>query len=127
MPVAALQPALKPAEGCGGLRPKGVVSRFEGRSARVSGSENGRPSGRWKMENRVPRHIHRVGVSRRELLQVGFLGAFGMWMSDALDPLQALAHAATPRGAVQSRAKSVILVWMPGGPPQMQLWDLKPD
>jgi hypothetical protein len=79
------------------------------------------------MENRVPRHIHRVGVSRRELLQVGFLGAFGMWMSEAIDPLRALAHASTASGEVRSRAKSVILVWMPGGPPQMQLWDLKPD
>jgi hypothetical protein len=79
------------------------------------------------MENKVPRHIHRVGVRRRELLQVGFLGAFGMWMTDALDPLQALARTTTPRAAVRPRAKSVILVWMPGGPPQMQLWDLKPD
>ncbi len=73
------------------------------------------------MASRIPRHIHRVGVSRREVIQAGFLGAFGMFMTDALDPLRALAQARGPR------AKSVILVWLPGGPPQMALWDLKPD
>src|SRR5207302_7142378 len=44
-----------------------------------------------------------------------------MFMTEAFDPLKALAQARGPR------AKSVILVWLPGGPPQMQLWDLKPD
>ena len=62
-------------------------------------------------------HIHRTGVFRREILQVGFLGSFGMLLPHAL--------AAPRRGS--PKAKSVILVWMPGGPPQMHLWDLKPD
>ncbi len=62
-------------------------------------------------------HVHNVGVCRRELLQAGFLGAFGMMLPDAL-------AAAPVRGA---KAKNVILLWMPGGPPQMQLWDMKPD
>src|SRR5207302_9691630 len=44
-----------------------------------------------------------------------------MFMTEAFDPLKALAQARGPR------ARSVILVWMPGGPPQMQLWDPKPD
>ena len=60
-----------------------------------------------------------MGIYRREILQIGFLGALGMTMADAFGP----PVAAAPR----RRAKSVILVWMPGGPPQMQLWDLKPD
>ncbi|MGV3721380.1 MAG: DUF1501 domain-containing protein [Actinomycetota bacterium] len=61
---------------------------------------------------------HRAGILRRELLQVGFLGALGMSL------------AGTPNVAAaarRSRARSVILVWMPGGPPQMQFWDPKPD
>ena len=33
--------------------------------------------------NSVP-HVHRTGVFRRELLQVGFLGAMGMMLPDAL-------------------------------------------
>jgi len=42
-------------------------------------------------------------------------------MGAAFGPLKAEAREKGPR------AKSVILVWMPGGPPQMQLWDPKPD
>jgi hypothetical protein len=68
-------------------------------------------------------HVHNVGVCRRELLQVGFLGAFGMLLPDAFQAALASAGTASRR----PRAKSVILVWLPGGPPQMHLWDLKPD
>jgi hypothetical protein len=68
-------------------------------------------------------HRHRNGVCRRELLQVGFLGAVGA----SLPGLLGAAQASTPRRSSGGRAKSVILVWMPGGPPQMALWDLKPD
>jgi hypothetical protein len=71
-------------------------------------------------QSSIPYHVHRTGICRREILQVGFLGAFGMSMSAALAPA---AKAATRK----ARAKNVVVVWMPGGPPQMQLWDLKPD
>jgi hypothetical protein len=65
----------------------------------------------------------RGGMLRREVLQVGFLGAFGL----ALDQfLGAQAAQAATTGDFGS-AKSVILVWMPGGPPQMHFWDPKPD
>lgn len=73
-------------------------------------------------DNLVP-HLHRTGMCRRELIQVGFLGAFGMFMPDAIRAVEA----AVAEGRKGPRAKNVILVWMPGGPPQMQLWDLKPD
>ena len=66
-------------------------------------------------------HQHNTGIFRRELLQVGFLGAFGMTMPQAF---------AAPVAEAKRRglsAKRVILVWMPGGPPQMHLWDLKPE
>ena len=65
-------------------------------------------------------HEHGTGVFRRELLQVGFLGAFGMFMGQ-----EAIASPVNRTRGL--KAKSVILVWMPGGPPQMHLWDLKPD
>ena len=70
------------------------------------------------MKNQL--HRHDVGVFRRELLQIGFLGAFGMMLPDAFAPAQA----AKRRGL---KAKNILLVWMPGGPPQMHLWDVKPD
>ncbi|MFN3653649.1 MAG: DUF1501 domain-containing protein [Armatimonadota bacterium] len=65
-------------------------------------------------------HVHRTGIYRREVLQVGLLGALGLSMEGAF-------AAQVDRAAKAARAKRVILVWMPGGPPQMQLWDLKPD
>jgi uncharacterized protein DUF1501 len=65
-------------------------------------------------------HLHGSAICRREILQVGFLGAFGVEMGSAFAPRRVQA-------APRARAKSVILVWMPGGPPQMQFWDPKPD
>lgn len=64
-------------------------------------------------------HLHRSGMLRREVLQVGMMSAFGASMAGAFS--------APARAAAVPRAKSVILVWMPGGPPQMQFWDPKPD
>lgn len=68
-------------------------------------------------------HRHRIGICRREVLQVGFLGAFGACMTDVFATRKASAATVIRKAPV----KSVILVWMPGGPPQMLLWDLKPD
>lgn len=71
-----------------------------------------------EQHSRVP-HVHRTGFVRRELLQIGFLGAFGMTLEGAFAP--------RPAAAREARAKRVMVVWMPGGPPQMQLWDVKPE
>ncbi|MGV3721379.1 MAG: DUF1501 domain-containing protein [Actinomycetota bacterium] len=71
-------------------------------------------------ERTIPFHVHNTGICRRELLQVGFLGALGMSMDATFGPRVAAA-------AQAARAKNVVIVWLPGGPPQMQLWDLKPD
>jgi hypothetical protein len=70
-------------------------------------------------------HVHHNGMCRREALQVGFLGAFGLSMAQAFLPREA--RAAETSAVRPGRAKSVIVVWMPGGPPQMQFWDPKPD
>jgi hypothetical protein len=67
-------------------------------------------------------HNHPTGFCRREVLQAGFLAALGMTLPDLLRPCPAAA-AAPGFG----KAKHVLLVWLPGGPSQMQLWDLKPD
>lgn len=61
------------------------------------------------------------GISRREWLRVGGLGAFGL----SLPHLYA-AQAPTRPGTF-GRAKSVIVLWMSGGPPQQETWDPKPD
>src|SRR5262245_32361518 len=64
------------------------------------------------------------GVSRREFLQIGGLGAAGLALPDLL---RARAQAATTQARGVGRAKACILLFMGGGPPQMDTFDLKPD
>jgi hypothetical protein len=63
------------------------------------------------------------GFYRRDFLKAGVLGLFGLSMTD-LFRLQATA---TPVKNREGTAKSVILIWMGGGPSHLDLWDLKPD
>src|SRR3954452_4003254 len=63
------------------------------------------------------------GVSRRDFLQIGGLGAVGLALPD-LFRARAQGSTAPARGAV--RAKACILLFMGGGPPQMDTFDLKP-
>ena len=61
------------------------------------------------------------GVSRRRMLQIGALGTFGLNLQGLLRAEQsALSHP-----AARSK-KSVILVWMHGGPSQLDTFDMKP-
>jgi uncharacterized protein (DUF1501 family) len=64
---------------------------------------------------------HPVGVSRRELLQVGYTGLLGISLP-SLFTQQALAAPGKPR-----KAKSVIIVFLTGAPSHLDLFDLKPD
>ena len=57
------------------------------------------------------------GLTRRDWLTVGGLGAFGL-------TLPGLLRAETPR---PKKAKNVILLFLLGGPPQHETWDPKPD
>jgi hypothetical protein len=59
---------------------------------------------------------------RRDFLKVGTAGMIGLSLADLL---QAEAQA-TP-GQRGTKAKSVILVWLAGGPATIDMWDLKPD
>jgi hypothetical protein len=61
--------------------------------------------------------------SRRCFLKVGALGLGGLTLSDALR-CRALAGAA---GQTQAEEKSVILIWLDGGPPQHETYDPKPE
>ena len=61
------------------------------------------------------------GISRRELLRIGSLGAAGL-------ALPQLLRAQPAAGAGNfGRARRVILLFMSGGPPQQDTWDLKPE
>ena len=65
------------------------------------------------------------GVTRRDLLHVGGLGLFGLGLSELLH-LREVQAAASGR-AKFGRAKSCILVYLFGAPPQHETFDPKPD
>jgi len=62
-------------------------------------------------------------ATRREFLTAGMLGVGGMAMPDLLR----LRARAAERGATVDQEASVIFVWMPGGPPHMDMYDMKPN
>src|SRR5881398_2890826 len=65
------------------------------------------------------------GISRRNFLKIGAFGA-GLTLADMLR-LRAGA-AAVPAGQPQpTRPKSAIMIYLPGGPSHMDMYDLKPD
>ena len=66
------------------------------------------------------------GVSRRELLQAGGAGLFGLTLPKLLQAEEALQKAGQGEAAIKPRAKSVIFVMLFGGPSQLETWDMKP-
>lgn len=59
------------------------------------------------------------GFSRREMLQVGAVGALGLRLTDLLTARAARADETPP-------ARAMILLWLWGGPSQIDTFDLKP-
>ncbi|HIA65437.1 TPA: DUF1501 domain-containing protein [Candidatus Poribacteria bacterium] len=59
---------------------------------------------------------------RRDFIKVGVLGTLGLSMTD-LFQLEAMAKS----DQFQGKAKSVILIWLGGGPSHLDIWDLKPN
>ncbi len=60
-------------------------------------------------------------VSRRSFLQMGALGIGGLGLADML---RLQAQAANP---VTQEDTAVIFVWLPGGPPHLDMYDMKPE
>src|SRR5438874_13810193 len=63
------------------------------------------------------------GISRRNFLRIGAFGA-GLTLTDVLR-----ARAANQPGGVDrpTNQKSAIMIYLPGGPSHMDMWDLKPE
>lgn len=59
------------------------------------------------------------GVSRRNFLKIGGLGVAGLTLPNLL--------ALEAKAGVRSSQKSVILIYLVGGPPHQDMFDLKPD
>ncbi len=64
-----------------------------------------------------------VVASRRNMLKAGLAGVAGLGLGELLRTEAAAVQA----GRAAPRAKSVILLWMAGGPSQIDTWDVKPD
>lgn len=63
-------------------------------------------------------------MSRRSFLSTGTLGIGGLGLGDLL---RLRADAAQTRPPVADTDTSIIFVWLPGGPPHMEMYDMKPD
>src|SRR5205823_6859794 len=59
------------------------------------------------------------GISRREFLKIGGLALGGLSLTDIL--------AAEARAGIRSSHKAIIMVFLPGGPPHQDMFDLKMD
>src|SRR5437763_6540705 len=64
------------------------------------------------------------GVTRRELLRFGGIGALGLWMHGVADLRPAEAGERAPGFG---RAKSLLFISLFGGPSHHDIWDMKPD
>src|SRR3984893_17101035 len=67
------------------------------------------------------------GLTRREMLRAGSLGLFGLSLPELLRGRQTASATPPPAGLTRGRAKSCIVLFLMGGPPQHSTWDPKPD
>jgi hypothetical protein len=78
-------------------------------------------------------HTRCDGVTRRDFVRVGGLGAFGVGALglSLSDVLRGRARAADPAERAKSslpvKAKNCILIWLDGGPSHLETFDLKPE
>jgi hypothetical protein len=66
-------------------------------------------------------NLRLLPITRREMLREGFFSAAGVLLAGRA------ARAATPAAAPRARAKSVIQIWMWGGPAHLDTFDPKPE
>src|SRR5688572_29645441 len=66
------------------------------------------------------------GVSRRNFLQIGAFGT-GLTLADLLRARDAQAATAAAKKQASRSNKAAILIYLPGGPSHMDMYDLKPE
>src|SRR5580704_1261980 len=68
------------------------------------------------------------GMTRRELLRIGGSSLLGLSLADLIrNQATASEPANHGSGPGWNRAKSVIMIYLQGGPSHLDLWDPKPD
>jgi len=65
------------------------------------------------------------GITRRDLLRVGGSAVLGITLADLFGLRQACASGGMSQGTGWNKAKSVILLYLQGGPSHLDLWDPK--
>ncbi len=69
----------------------------------------------------------RQGLSRRDVLRVGGSGMFGLTLGSMLQMQAQAEESKISGGPGWGKAKSVVLIYLQGGPSHLDLWDPKPD
>ncbi len=77
-------------------------------------------------DRQIGLHRHRVGVTRRELLQVGYSGLLGVGLTSILEQ-RALAAINNPTGNAATKPKSILLIFLTGAASHHDTFDMKPD
>jgi Protein of unknown function (DUF1501) len=72
-------------------------------------------------------HRHATGISRRELLQVGYSGLLGLGLSSLARLSASPCDGQRPGVASARKAKSLILVFLTGAPSHLDTFDMKPE
>ncbi|HEY1190741.1 MAG TPA: DUF1501 domain-containing protein [Gemmata sp.] len=67
------------------------------------------------------------GFHRRDVLTIGSAGILGLTLPGVLASEAKAKAANKDLGSGQAKAKSVILLWLAGGPATIDMWDNKPD
>jgi hypothetical protein len=67
------------------------------------------------------------GMTRRDVLHVGGLGALGLSVAELARGRARAAASEAPAAAPGGRARACIVLFLMGGPPQHSTWDPKPD
>jgi hypothetical protein len=70
-------------------------------------------------------HRHRIGINRRELLQVGYSGLLGLGLSSLLSARATAKD--QPSLSLSKKPKSVLIVFLTGAASHLETFDLKPD
>ena len=69
----------------------------------------------------------RLEMTRRDVLRVGGSGMFGLTLGSILKMQAQAEETKITGGPGWGKAKSVVLIYLQGGPSHLDLWDPKPD
>jgi hypothetical protein len=78
------------------------------------------------LKSSIHGHQHQIGITRRELLQVGYSGLLGLGLPSFFAQQQASAASIAPDKPTPRRAQSVLLIFLTGAPSHIDTFDLKP-